>query len=749
VSDADNPATDESLTSPDDQGAEAGRHRRRTPGLATQVLLGLGLGVVAGIVFGEWMRHLQVIGDVFVGLLQMTVLPYIVVSLIASLGRLSYREVRLLAAKGGIFILLFWLLAILVVLGMVLGFPDWKSATFFSTSLIEEREAFNLVKLYIPANPFSSLSNGIIPAIVLASLAGGLALIAVPDKGYLLKSFDLAADAIMHIAQFIVRLAPFGVFALVASTAGTMSIEDMGRLQVYLLTYIGAALLLSFWVLPGLVAAMTPIPYRRVLSGTQDALITAFATYNLLIVLPLLSERIKEMLDEVEMLDHDTGSAADLIVPINFNLPNLGKLLALGFIPFAGWFAGAPISAEQYPQFLTSGLFSFFGEVVVALPFLLDLMHIPADTFQIFLAVDQFSGRFGTLLAGMHTVALGLLTAAAVSGRLRVSWLKLGRFALVSVLLAITIFGGLRLFFEYVVPQEYRDYNALLEIDLVEHPSHITLNTLDDVVPLAVDQRNNRFEAFKERGSLRVGYLQQALPFAYLRGADELVGIDVDMMHMLANDLGVGVDFVSLAREEITDSLNTGRVDIVIGGLFASPDRALDTALSEPYMDASISLVVHDHRRREFKNWEAIRQRQGLKLAVVDLPFLVKRVEKFLPNAQIERIKDPTQFLVVDEDRFDAMLYSAEAGSAWTLLFPRYSVVVPEPNVISVPVVFALPTDTARWNRYVNAWISLNKTSRKVERLYDYWILGQGAGEHKRRWSVVHDILGWDSEEKR
>jgi ABC-type amino acid transport substrate-binding protein len=318
----------------------------------------------------------------------------------------------------------------------------------------------------------------------------------------------------------------------------------------------------------------------------------------------------------------------------------------------------------------------------------------------------------------------------------------------VSVLLAIAIFGGLRLFFEYIVPQEYRAYNALLEMDLVENPPQLTLNTLDEVVPLDADQRNSRFDAILKRGSLRVGYLQQALPFAYLRSADELVGIDVDIMHMLANDLGIGVDFVSLSRDEITESLRSGRVDIVIGGLFATPDRALDTALSEPYMDASISLVVRDHRRREFNSWEAVRQHQGLKLAVVDQPFLVKRVEKFLPDTQVERIEDPTQFLTADDDRFDAMLYSAEAGSAWTLLFPQYSVVVPEPNVISIPVVFALPPDSVRWNRYVDAWIGLNKTSRQVERLYDYWILGQGAEQHKRRWSVVHDILGWGSEEK-
>jgi ABC-type amino acid transport substrate-binding protein len=95
------------------------------------------------------------------------------------------------------------------------------------------------------------------------------------------------------------------------------------------------------------------------------------------------------------------------------------------------------------------------------------------------------------------------------------------------------------------------------------------------------------------------------------------------------------------------------------------------------------------------------------------------------------------------------MLYSAEAGSAWTLLFPQYSVVVPDPHVISVPIAFALPSDAERWNRYVNAWIDLNKTSRQVQRLYDYWILGRGAEEKKRRWSVVHNVFGWGAEEER
>lgn len=715
----------------------------RTPGLATQVLIGLALGIVAGVVFGEWMAKLQVIGDVFVGLLQMTVLPYIVVSLIVSLGRLSYRDVRLLARKGGVFILLFWLLAIVVVLAMVAGFPSWPSASYFSTSLIEPSQPVDLVELYVPSNPFFSLSNGIVPSIVVVAIALGLALSGVRDKETVLRDFETLSEAIMRIAQFVVRLAPLGVFALVAAASGTLSVAELGRLQVYLLTYIGAALLLSLWVLPGLVAVLTPIPYRRVLGATQDALVTAFATYNLLIVLPLLSERIKEMLSEVELLDGDTESAADLVVPINFNLPNLGKLLALGFIPFAGWFAGTPIGIDQYPQFLVSGLFSFFGEVVVALPFLLDLMHIPADTFQTFLAVDQFAGRFGTLLAGMNTVVLGILTAVAVSGKLKVDWTRLGRHLLISLALAVAVFGGLRLFFEYVVPQEYKEYEALFEIsDMVERPPETELVEIESLAPLEPDDTRGRMAQILERGRLRVGYVAGSMPFVYLRQADDLAGMEVDMLHLLAADLGVALDFVAIERGEIAEHLASGRVDIASGGLFATPDRALSFRLSVPYTEASLSVVVRDYRRREFDSWGKISKMEDLDLALVDLPFYIRRAQSALPDARIHVIGSAREFVSAQEGQYDALLYSAEAGSAWTLLHPQYSVVVPKPNVISIPVVFGLPNDTHRLADYVDAWIGTNRSSRKISQLYDHWILGRGATEERVRWSVVRNVLG-------
>jgi len=720
-----------------------GLPRRRTPSLSLQILIALGLGIAAGLFFGELIRPVKLLGDIFIGLLQMTVLPYILVSLIGGLGRLSYAETRLLARKGGGFVLLFWVIALAVTVLFTLAFPNWESATFFSTSLVEKAGQFDLVGLYIPSNPFASLSNSVVPAIVLFSLAIGLAVIGVPGKGSFLADLDVLSSALMGIAQFVARLAPVGVFALVGSAAGTLDVQDLGRLQVYIITYIGASLLLSFWILPGLVAVLTPIPYRRVLSATQDALITAFATGSLLIVLPLLSERLKELLQEVDFRSDDSDSAVDLVVPINFNLPNLGKLMSLAFVPFAGWFAGANVEAEQFPMFLVSGLVSFFGEVIVALPFLLDLMRIPADMFQLFVAVDVFTGRFGTLLAGVHTVVLALLTAAAVTGRIRLRWAVLARYAFVSLVLTVALFLGLRLFYEYVVPQEYRGYQKLVEMQLATEPVPAKTMELKEVNPLPEGAAGHRIDRIKQRGALRVGYRRDLLPFVFRNADGRMVGYDVEMAHQLARDLGVRLEFVHMESASVSQSLEEGRVDILMTGVTVDPSLAAEVRFSEPYMDVTLAFVVRDHERSKFSSREKVQALEKPRIAITNIPFYIDALQRYLPEAELKIVDSPRSFFKAAEGEFDALFYTAEAGSGWTLVYPEFSVAIPQPDVVSVPLAYAVPKGASDFGDYVDAWVTLKRQGGAFDRAYRHWILGQGAQRKTPRWSVIHDVLGW------
>ena len=124
----------------------------------------------------------------------------------------------------------------------------------------------------------------------------GLALIGLPGKESVLQSLEVIREVLMTITRGVAKLTPIGVFALMAHLVGTVDFEDLVRLQVYLVLYALCALFLSLWVLPTLVAALTPLGYLEILRSLRTPLITGFATGSTLVVLPMLLQGRKSPL---------------------------------------------------------------------------------------------------------------------------------------------------------------------------------------------------------------------------------------------------------------------------------------------------------------------------------------------------------------------------------------------------------------------------------------------------------------------
>jgi Na+/H+-dicarboxylate symporter len=98
----------------------------------------------------------------------------------------------------------------------------------------------------------------------------GVALMWIKTKQSLLDILEVLGEALIRVMTFVMRLTPLGVFAITASAAGTMSLEELSRIQVYLLAYMAAALLMTFWVLLALVTMLTPLRYREVIAPIQE-----------------------------------------------------------------------------------------------------------------------------------------------------------------------------------------------------------------------------------------------------------------------------------------------------------------------------------------------------------------------------------------------------------------------------------------------------------------------------------------------
>ena len=109
----------------------------------------------------------------------------------------------------------------------------------------------------------------------------------------------------------------------------------------------------------------------------------------------------------------------------------------------------------------------------------------------------------------------------------------------------------------------------------------------------------------------------------------------------------------------------------------------------------------------------------------------------------------PIDYFEKNIPNLDALRMSAEGGSAWTLLYPKYHAVVVKPETHKVPLAYPIAGGDQVLEEIINKWIYLEKDSPSCKRKYDSWIMEVGAEEKKPRWSVVRNLLGWGFEEEK
>jgi ABC-type amino acid transport substrate-binding protein len=351
--------------------------------------------------------------------------------------------------------------------------------------------------------------------------------------------------------------------------------------------------------------------------------------------------------------------------------------------------------------------------------------------------------RFGTLLAAMYTLVLAVLGASAVAGLCKVSWTKLLRHGAISILLTILVIGGIRFFFQSVVGQEYQEDRAFTSLDMQGKYPSATVHRSSIPAPPAHDPQKSRLSEVRERGFLRLGYFADAMPFAFENKAGKLVGLDVELAHQLAQDLNVKLEFVRIVRGESAAMLNGGQADVVMSGLHIMLERTGEITYSVPYMNETLAFIVKDHRREDFASADKVRELIAPRIGIPNAAYLVSRVSRYLPNAQLTLLDSPADFFGPKGASLDAMLYTAEAGSVWTLIHPAYSVAIPRPRILSLPLAYGVAHGESEFATYLSTWIDLKKNDGTIQGLYDRWVLGRNVADREPRWSVIRNVLHW------
>ena len=75
------------------------------------------------------------------------------------------------------------------------------------------------------------------------------------------------------------------------------------------------------------------------------------------------------------------------------------------------------------------------------------------------------------------------------------------------------------------------------------------------------------------------------------------------------------------------------------------------------------------------------------------------------------------------------------------MIYPAFSVAVPQPDVLAVPLAYGVPRGDRELADFLNTWIDLKSKDQTIRALYDYAILGRSNMDRSPRWSVIRNVL--------
>jgi Na+/H+-dicarboxylate symporter len=257
-----------------------------------RVLVALLLGVAFGLLWPAATPAVGFLGDIFVRLIRMLVVPLVLVMIAAGVTTLG--DPRRLGSLGGRTLLMFAgttaaAVSIGIVVGLVMQAGDGADlGAAAPQSLGEARSAYDQLIGIVPLNIFDALARGDMLAIIFFSLIIGIGTLAAGAAGESMAALlQSASSVLLQVVRIVMEFTPFGVFALIAGAVasnGAAVFLNIGKLA--LAVVIGSVLQILLVHVP-LVAMVARIPVRRFFQGIADALVIAFSTASSSATLPV------------------------------------------------------------------------------------------------------------------------------------------------------------------------------------------------------------------------------------------------------------------------------------------------------------------------------------------------------------------------------------------------------------------------------------------------------------------------------
>ncbi len=313
-----------------------------------RILGALVLGVIVGIAWGPGAESIVWIGDLFVRLIRMVVVPLVFVTLIA--GVVSMGDPTKLGSLGFKTLTIYMLTTLAaIIIGLTLAAVLQPGAGVDLSAAVpgQVQQAIPLserLMSIVPDNPIAALAEGNILAVIFFALLVGVSLLAIRDKGRPVADLmESSGEMMLKITQWVMEFAPFGVFALIARMAGTQGVSALlDVLTLAVCVVVGSVVHLVVtqgFVVIRLMLGLSPLQFFR---GARDAMLVAFSTSSSSATLPVTMAVAEKNLGIKPVV-------ASTVLPLGATINMDGTALYVGVVSvFAAQAFGIDLSMTDY-----------------------------------------------------------------------------------------------------------------------------------------------------------------------------------------------------------------------------------------------------------------------------------------------------------------------------------------------------------------------------------------------------------------
>jgi proton glutamate symport protein len=416
--------------------------------LHVRIIIGLVLGLAFGLasLFFGWspaftFNFIKPFGTIFVNSLKMIAVPLVLASLIVGVANLG--DISKLSRIGGKTIAIYIITtAIATTIGLLIvniirpgdQLPPETRDNLLSLYTVTAENSVDIADQFkdrsplqplidlVPDNIFSAATeNTRMLQVVFFAIIMGIALLKVPeDKSKpVIKFFEGLNDVIIKIVEFIMLLAPYGVFALIASLIVELGGEDLTKamellnaLLWYTITVLLGLAIMAFLVYPAMFKAFTKISYLTFFKGIRPAQLLAFSTSSSSATLPVTMELVEKKLGVSEEV---TSFVLPLGATINMDGTSLYQSVAAVFIAQA---LGMDLSLGSQIMIVITATLASIGSAgvpgagMVMLVIVLEAVGVPTAGLALIVAPDRLLDMCRTVVNVTGDATVSMIVAS-------------------------------------------------------------------------------------------------------------------------------------------------------------------------------------------------------------------------------------------------------------------------------------------------------------------------------------------------